>query len=135
MKSLESLIKIHKNKIEQIMLLQKTLELEIQTEETIIKEREMKLSQETKEFMTNMDFLFVLHNYRNKIQELQNLSRDKITSIQKKLIDLQANLRIEFAAYKKYEHILHNKEKEMQIVLNKKEESSIMDFILMRHNK
>jgi hypothetical protein len=134
MKTLTTLIKIHQNKIDQIVIDVKKLEEERLLCVAEIQRLEQEFQSELEKFGKSFEFAFVFEKYKEHIAKLKTNISSKILLIEKKVIDLRANLRVEFNSLKKFEHLLANRIKEEKTHREKREEAEISDNIIMKYN-
>ena len=134
MKALLTLIKIHRNKIDQIVIDVKNCETERLKLVDALEKLCQDLKSETDKFADSVEFAFMLEKYREHINHLKSEVSNKIVALEKKVIDLRASLRIEFNSLKKFEHVLKNRLLQEKVAAEKKAEAEIADNIMMKYN-
>jgi hypothetical protein len=134
MKALVTLIKIHRNKIDQIVIDIKNCETERLKQVAALEKLFQDLKSETDKFADSVEFAFMLEKYREHINHLKSEVSNKIIALEKKVVDLRASLRIEFNSLKKFEHVLKNRLLQEKVAAEKKAEAEIADNIMMKYN-
>ena len=133
MKALRTLVKIHQNKIDQIIIDIKNSELERLEQVAMLGKLDQDLQSEFEKFGNSLEFSFMMEKYREYILNLKSEISRKIVVLEKKVIDLRAILRIEFNSMKKYEYVLKNRLTQEKIAIEKKEEDERADNIIMKY--
>jgi hypothetical protein len=133
MKGLQTLLKLHKTKIDDIIIKINQLEntkISIETETINLINT---INQEL-ELFHNTEYSFYLDNFVNSARKKRELLKSKLIDIENNIAQKQEELFIEFSDQKKIEILMKNRLRTREEALAKKEEIVLNDNILMKYN-
>ncbi len=133
MKGLQTLIKLHKTKIDAIIVKVNQL-----TNERILVEKDIALLismiNNEQKLYRNTEYTIFLENYLNFARKERDQYSKKLLEIERNIISLQNDLVLEFGDLKKIEILTKNRIKATKDALDRKEEIVLNDNILMKYN-
>ena len=134
MKSLKTLIKIHKKASDELGAEISKYELEKQKHLNSIDELNENLKSEIELFKDLQEFSLSLALYKENINKQKEEYESKISDLDVKIVDLRDELRVEFIALKKFEKILENRMKQLKYEQEKKAEEEASENAIMKYN-
>lgn len=132
MKSLKTLVKIHKNKIDELLIKQDKLNSELKTYNNHLLSLKNEMKNEIDNFANNIEFAFIMDNYLESNYNKQKKVQELINSLENEL-KINKNFIIEeFSLMKKFDIVYQNKLKIYLEESERKSENSLNDSIMMR---
>jgi hypothetical protein len=133
MKGLQTLLKLHKTKIDAIIVNINHLEDQKSALEEEIILLEAAINQELKLYQ-NTEYSFFLDQYLKLIRQRRDSYSKSLLEIDEHILAVREELVTEFGEMKKIEILTNNRRKAEKDALAKKEEVILNDNILMKYN-
>ncbi len=134
MKSLNTIRKLHKYKMEELIKNLSVIELELDSVKNKLNELIETQNSEIENFSAS-DFSFTLESFISYIKEEQNNCNENIKRLEDSIEKTNTMIHDEFSELKKIEHIIMLKQKKEKEKINKMESKELDENTIVRHNR
>lgn len=134
MKTIKTLIKLHKFKLDKKQQELKVIRDDIVQLHNFIDSLEERLVSEIKKIKEDPEFSFAFPNFVKQINTQKNKAFEDIKELEKKELKKQKELQKAFQEVKKFEIIKEIKEKEIKEKEEKREQENLDEIAIQKHN-
>ena len=134
MKSLKTLIKLHKQKLNDLLKQINNLEEKKNIHEASLKKLKIEILAELKKYM-GTEYAFMLDNYMKSAEDRERKLKSEIKAFEEQIAILREELALEFAELKKFEIALQNRVSAEKEIERKAEVKSLDEFNTIKYVK
>lgn len=134
MKSLKTLIKLHKQKLDDLLKQINNLEEKKSIHESSLKKLKTEILAELKKYM-GTEYAFMLDNYMKSAEDREHKLKSEIEALREQITILREELASEFAELKKFEIALQNRVNIEKEIERKAEVKSLDEFNNIKYAK
>lgn len=134
MKTLKTLIKLHKKKLDDLLVQITDLEGQKKRLEKILEQMLLDAEHELQSHAAT-EYAFMLDQYLNYIRKQQKLCTKQITDLEKHIASLRGDLFDQFGELKKLEITLQKKQQAIKLAAEKAENKALDEMTILRYKR